>query len=390
MLLKLLALTLELKGHDMAKRLSWMAAVFCFLFLVLRADILFSFERVDEQCSSYVDECPVPGGVTWQCKKRFMLGTNYAWHHFGADFGGLAAWGLKGVSKNPKIEEEIADMKANGVNVIRWWIMPDLRGDGFLFDHEGFAEGISVGVIEDIEYALELADKYDVYIMLDLFSFDNFKPTRTDYGVTIKSMYPIATDHNRTRALVDKIVRPIASVVENSPYKKRMISWDLINEPEWAMTGPSRYGDPDYECMSGVQCLSHGQMEYFLKSVADGLRAESRALVTVGGAAIKWPKAWSGLNLDFYQYHIYDWVQAWYPYTKTPAQYGVGDKPVVMGEYPLKGLNSVPATDLLSGFKNFGYAGGLGWSQSDPSFGWNSYKHTIKDFAQKYPCETKF
>src|SRR4051812_18263235 len=30
-----------------------------------------------DACSNVVDECPVPGGVTWQCKKRFVHGVNY-------------------------------------------------------------------------------------------------------------------------------------------------------------------------------------------------------------------------------------------------------------------------------------------------------------------------
>ena len=120
------------------------------------------------------------------------------------------------------------------------------------------------------------------------------------------------------------------------------------------------------------------------------LRSESKALITVGGAAVKWSKAWSALNLDFYQFHTYNWVDQWYPYTKTPAQYGVADKPVVMGEYPLTGLTSVKVTDMLQSYLNNGYGGAFGWAVTDGSFNWATTKTNIKTFSGMNSCVLQY
>lgn len=341
-------------------------------------------------CSQVIDQCPVAGGVTWQCKKRFMYGVNYAWHHFGGDFGGISSWNQAGVAGTPAVDLELADMKAQGVSVVRWWIFPDFRSDGVRFDSSDSPLGLGGTFLADLNKALELAEKHDLYLMLDLFSFDAFRPTTVSYGVTIRGLNPIVLDSTKRRALVENVIRPMARAVEASPYRKRVIAWDLINEPEWAMTGSDRYGDPSFNCNSGLQCISHDQMESFLKDVVTVLRSESKALITVGGAAIKWPKAWSGLGLDFYQFHTYDWVNQWYPYTKTPADYGVSDKPVVMGEFPMTGLSGVSVPTLLSSYLSTGYAGGLGWAVTDGQFNWQGTKSILRDFAAQHSCVLQY
>ena len=75
------------------------------------------------------DQCPAPsGGIEWACKYRFMYGINYAWHSFAADFGGIPQWNQAGVAANVSVHStKLADMKAHGVSVIRWWVMPDFR-----------------------------------------------------------------------------------------------------------------------------------------------------------------------------------------------------------------------------------------------------------------------
>jgi hypothetical protein len=328
--------------------------------------------------------------VMWQCKKRFMYGVNYAWHHFGGDFGGISTWNQAGVAATPAVDTELADMKAQGVNVVRWWIFPDFRSDGVRFDGNDTPLGLGGTFLADLNKALELAEKYDLYLMLDIFSFDAFRPTTTSYGVTIRGLNPMILDGAKRLALLEQVIRPMARAVEASPYKKRMIAWDLINEPEWAMTGSDRYGDPSFNCNSGLQCISHDQMESFLKDVVTVLRAESRALITVGGAAIKWPKAWSGLGLDFYQFHTYDWVNQWYPYTKSPAEYGIVDKPVVMGEFPMTGLSGVSVSSLLSSYLSNGYGGGLGWAVTDGQFNWQGTKSILRDFASQHACVLRY
>ena len=169
----------------------------------------------------------------------------------------------------------------------------------------------------------------------------------------------------------------------------------MVNEPEWAMTGPDLYGGEPYEPQSRLQPVTHQQMETFLKETAAALRASSGALITIGGAAIKWARAWSHVDVDFYQFHYYDWVHQWYPYaTVTLAAAGVTDKPVVMGEFPIQGVSEIggqparAAAQLSADLWAAGYAGSLAWAFNDSAFPWSP--GSVERFAAERPCETRF
>ena len=152
-----------------------------------------------------VDKCPAPNGsVTLACQKRFVYGVNYAWRDFAGDFGGIAQWGVKGVSGAPSgYAADLADMQKQGANVIRWWLFPDFRSDGVTFDGMNVPTGVTATALADFAKALELADQAGVFLMPTFFSFDNFRPTQTNQGVLIRGIAPIALDANARKALVD-------------------------------------------------------------------------------------------------------------------------------------------------------------------------------------------
>ncbi len=345
------------------------------------------------------DACAASGaGLTWACETRFAYGTNFAWRSFAADFGGVSSWGLAGVDANPApFADALAQMKAAGASVIRWWMFPRLLTDTIQWGSDGAPSGITPSLKADIQRALALADAADVYIMLTPFSFDNFRPTTYENGVLSRSLAPMVTDAGLRQEVMDNLLGPIADAVAQSPYRKRMIAWDVMNEPEWAMSGPSLTGDPDFPAQPGLDLVSHGQMETFLGDAANVLHARSGALVSVGGAAIKWAKAWSRIAVDFYQFHYYDWVYEFFPYTSvTLASAGVTDKPVVMGEFPADGLSAIPskglpsrtASEFASDLRASGYAGALSWAFNDPGFPWDP--GAVKPFADAGGCGVTF
>jgi hypothetical protein len=341
------------------------------------------------QCA---DACPHPSGIVWGCHKRFMHGVNYAWEVFAGDFGGISAWGKSGVAGNvDTVSNRLRDMAAHGVDVVRWWVWPDFRGDGVQFDESGIPTGLGPTALADLEMALQLANQHNLHLMLTLFSFDSFRPARNNSGIDVRGLKPIATDIARRAALVSQVVRPLARAAERSPYRDRLIAWDIINEPEWAMTGPSKYcRDEVLPADRDLEHLTHDQMETFVADVIAGLRAESRALVTVGGAAIKWRCAWSKVDIDFYQFHIYEWTDKWFPYDRTPASYGVTDKPVIMGEFPLKALKRASYSKLLDYWYANGWSGALGWAVTDDKFDWNGLKGAVGAFASRHACTTRY
>jgi len=357
-----------------------------------RAAALPDLQSEADDCSGVVDECPVAGGVTWQCKKRYVHGVNYAWHTYSGDFGGIPAWGQAGVATTAAaVDKELQDMKANGANVVRWWVLPDFRSAGVSFDDSDTPTGLGPTFQKDLLKALELAEKNDIYLMMNIFSFDTFRPTRTEAGVKIRGLRPILLDPKKRHALLEKVIRPMARIAEKSPHRKRLMTWDMFNEPEWAMTGPGQYGDPAYECDSRtLECVTHEQMESFLADTARVLRSESKALISVGGAAIKWKNAWSRLDLDYLQFHFYDWVNLYYPYTKSPKDWGLTDKPVVMGEYPFHGVPGADASKLMASWYASGFGGSLGWAVTDSAYNWSSNRVMFKDFTNRNSCQMRF
>lgn len=335
-----------------------------------------------------LDPCPAPhGGVTLGCQKRFVYGANYAWRNFAGDFGGISQWGIKGVSTAPSgYAADLADMQQQGANVIRWWLFPDFRGDGVTFDANSVPTGVTATALADFEKALELADQAGVLLMPTFFSFDNFRPTQTSQGVLIRGIAPIVLGPGARKALVVNVVRPLVKVAQQSPYARRVFAWEVINEPEWAVFGPSLYGgDQAFDPTMGLSAVTHAQMETFLKDVIGGIRAETSAMVSVGGAAPKWAHAWSMLGLDFYQWHYYDWINQYWPYTDGPAKYGLG-KPVVVGEMPMDQLAGQPFATVVGAFWQNGYAGALGWSYSDAK----AAVSNLQAFAGQHACETHY
>src|SRR5262249_39253010 len=157
----------------------------------------------------------------------------------------------------------------------------------------------------DAEAALALAAAAGVHVQLCLFSFDAFRPDRTGSGGSvIRGIRPIVVDPAKRAALMERVVRPFVRAVSASPNRDRVVSVDIINEPEWAMSGSNPYGDVPYTPQSTLETVTHAEMETFVGDAVAAIRLESALPVTVGSAAAKWPRAWSAVGLDFYTIHI--------------------------------------------------------------------------------------
>jgi len=349
------------------------------------------------------DTCPAPnGGITFGCEKRFLFCENYAWQNWGYDFGG----GSQGVAGNSStVKSALQDMQSHGADVIRWWMFEELNGNnGVALDGNGVPTGSASGtLVADIQAALSLAAQVGVHYNFTLFSFDNFVLSSGRHDLA-----PVITN-DANRAKLMQFVALVAQTVEADPNKDRVVSWDVINEPEWAIggmdgdvtsqvsTGMDPYGDPAFNGgTSGktYDLVTFTQMETFVKDTVTALHQNSSAQVTVGSAAAKWNEAWMHVGLDYYTVHMYDWVNQYYPYTNPVTMYGF-TLPVVMGEFPNDGLTGVPFATLLSGIfsKSVGYAGAMAWAYTDQSYPWSGSTGgatNLQAFAASEPCVTKF
>jgi hypothetical protein len=333
-------------------------------------------------------------GLTFECKQRFALGINYAWQIFSGDFGGVPAWNQAGVTANAAtVSAALADMKANGVSVIRWWMFPDFRGGGVTFDANGDATGLSATAKQDVATALKLAADNNLYVVLTIFSFDGFRPTRTDSGLKIPGMTPMVTDAARRAKLVDGVVGGAAKAVATSADAHRLLGWDVINEPEWAVKATGNaVGGQDFEPNSELDPVSLADMKALINESLTVLGRETPwALRSVGWAAAKWSWAFSDItNVEFNQPHIYEWVNKYWPYTKKPAELGyTNGKPTVMGEFYLQ-TNPFNTSDtyaqILQSWWTNGYAGAWGWQYVENK----SSLPLTKAFATDKKCQAAF
>ena len=304
-----------------------------------------------------------------ELQEDFSYGINYAWKNYAGDFGGIEGWAKEGVASDPEpYRTELRDMAAHGIKVVRWWVWPEFWTDAITFDANGAPLPLAQSAIDDGLKALELADEAGLRIMFCLFSFDGFRPSRESFGIKMTGYRDIVIDDDRRKALMDNVITPFARALQNSPHRDSLHSWDVINEPEWAVTGINKNGDPSglggdqFDPNGDLEHISHDQMETFLGDTIKVLRAETPDIpLSIGSAALKWATAWKNMDVDFYQTHIYDWVNAFWPYSSSPADFGLDDKPLMMGEYPVEGLDNVDHRTMLESWFTNGYAGAIGW-----------------------------
>lgn len=324
------------------------------------------------------------GGMAINCDTPFLYGVNYAWGRFGGDFGNATNGAT---AQRATRLANMQDMKANGVDVTRWWIFPNFTGGGVAFDAAGVPTGLAGTTTADIATALNLATQAGVHIQFTFFSFDTFKTLlnmNDPTSVNPHNLAPLISDPTKLAAVVNNVVLSFVNAVNASPDKDRVDSWDVINEPEWAISGSDGV-DPAFSPQTTVTTVSYPIMRAFVKAVVDALHGASNRPVTVGAAAMQWAKAWSGLG-DYYTFHLYDWINAMYPYDRPLSQYGVTDKPVVLGEFPIQGLTGASYLTLVGTIFRLGYAGAMAWSFSDRNFPWPTNKMNVKAFADMRGC----
>ena len=102
---------------------------------------------------------------------------------------------------------------------------------------------------------------------------------------------------------------------------------------------------------------------------------------------MKWGHAWTETDVDFYQLHIYDWVNDYWPYSMSPTDFGLDDKPVVMGEYPMAGRTDADFATITESWYANGYAGALSWQYDEATA---EQLDDVAAFAGTHACESKY
>lgn len=270
--------------------------------------------------------------IPWQGGSWYLNGVNIPWFNWGCDFGCGSSGGVSDPNTRQWLEQGFGAMQANGVKVARWWV---LEGDPWQIKRDANNAPVSLDprVFQDMDAAIELAEKYDVYYSFTLFSAPTAVPEKwlTDPG---------------QRAKLVEVLTPLFARYKDNP---RVMTWDLINEPDW-------------DIWKGAIALE--PVRETVKALAVAVHANSTAYVTVGAAMLDGLPHWKGLGLDFYQAHWYDFMSpgAWCAlctdYATVEKRYGL-DRPLVIGEF--YGGKDVDA-QRFQDWHTKGYAGSYAWS----------------------------
>lgn len=300
------------------------------------------------QATCGTSDAPVVDVNEW-----YLLGVNYPWNHYGFDFG-VNAWGHYGVS-NPAeyavVEADFAYLQSQGVHVVRWFVFGDGRAAPE-FQSDGSVTGLDDVFYADFDAAIQLAERYDLYLMPSLMDFYWCDAPEEVSGVILGGHSDTITDATKRTSLLENAIIPLASRYAEEP---RILAWEVMNEPEWCMDahGAGWIGET----------VSAPVLQSFVADVVSALQANSAQAVTLGSAKVEWMSLyWSQLPLELFQFHDYSNP----PFEPVYEDLGLA-VPVMVGEFPTVDTTwTVP--QYLDAIYNNGFQGALPWALNDQDF----------------------
>lgn len=354
--------------------------------------------------------------VPWLGGRWYLSGVNIPWQNggFGADFGTIEEWGQHTYSSSATAQL-FSNLKAAGVNSVRWWVFADGRGaPEFNANSGGGVTGFDANTLSSMADAIKLAQQNNIYIVFNLWSFDMFfaDSTASANGEHAGGHRDMIVDATKRSSFINNAVVPMLNYqIPGTSYTigshPNVLGWDIINEPEWAIS--------ESDGIDGrvAQTVPLADMRRFVAEVSGAIHRNSNQLTTVGSAAMKWNSD-SGLGvvgnwwrddlltqydaqgyLDFYQIHYYGWMNGdgtnW-SYSPAVIDWTRGgfNKPTVIGEFPANaGGTGYTIGGLLDKIYSNCYAGVWGWSYYgvDGAGTWSNMSSAITQFNAAHSSE---
>ncbi len=256
-------------------------------------------------------------------KELWINGVNTPWQAWNDFCGNMdeAAW-----------EQTFALLKQDNINCTRIWI--NCNGTGVVrVDENGMVYNINENHWTDLDKLFALAEKYEIYVMPTLTSFDHFKQGNTGAN----NWRTLISTKEGCDDFAEKYAGEFARRYAQCEY---IFGVDIMNEPDWVYENA--------ECGN----ISWKNLQYFFGKCAEAIHANSDIPVTVGLAMIKYNSDRYDGNfvsderlkeavgsdeacLDFYSPHFYMWEKPYwgFPFEMSPEEYGLdGTKPCLIGE----------------------------------------------------------
>ncbi|MCU0237043.1 MAG: hypothetical protein MUC72_08170 [Acidobacteria bacterium] len=281
----------------------------------------------------------------------FLQGANLPWLKYGGDFG-ASAWdprgGMAATGRKEELLRHLRTLKAQGIDVLRWFLFCDGRA-GIRFSAAGTPLGPDHRLYADIDAALDALMAEGMKVIFVLFDFLWFDRPGMLNGVQMGGRSRVISGPYKQQALRRRVLVPLLQRYGRSP---AILSWDIINEPEWATRG---WG-------GGIigPAISFPAMRRFIRRAVRLVHRHTGHLATVGlGNASGLPLVWN-CGLDLYQVHWYDRWQEIAPLERPVAEMAL-DRPLLLGEFPTRNA-SLPPQAIIDLANASGYCGALAWS----------------------------
>jgi hypothetical protein len=292
-------------------------------------------------------------------KRIWLNGVNTPWNKWN-DFGG-------NFDRN-WWNSHFQTLKSYGINCSRIWI--SCNGNGAVYTNSSGVTGLSSTFFKDCDTLFAIAARNGIYIDATMMSFDHCKSPNANY----QNWRNIITGQAASQTFIDNYLIPFVNRFKTNPY---LFAIDFCNEPEWISENTE----------NGKLPVSN--LQRFFAMCAAAVHNNSSVPVTVGSACIKWGSDNSGFvgnywknsalqaayndpkaYLDFYCIHYYSWVHPWFssPFEKSPTDYEINDRPVIIEESPGKdaGLSDIPMT-MTQSYESAlakGYQGNMPWTSN--------------------------
>jgi hypothetical protein len=273
----------------------------------------------------------------------FVKGANLAWLDGAYDHDiGInplhPEWGC--AYNSAHMNQYLADMHTMGITVVRLWLNENKQG--LLLDGSGNVTGLDSTFLNNLDNIIQLATQDGIHLYLTLNQGD------ADW----------VTNTVQQASYINIAVKPIAARYKGNQH---IFAYDVMNEIDGVV------GAPDGNHGSGA---TWAQAQAYITATVSAIHsADPGRLATCSTGWNQWYNLghFTGLGLDFYDYHDYEDA----PSFPTATSLGM-DKPVYIGEcgqatkYWDDAIQNTSELDALNSAWSGGYAGVGIWDYEYP------------------------